>query len=173
MNNELDIRRIALIALMGALIFVLTFLVKVPLVVSEGYIHLGDAGITFAALAFGPWVAAVAGGLGTALADVTGGFAQWAVFSLIIHGLQGWLMGRLFRGPEARRSLIPAIGASLVTVVVGYFFAGYLLSGVASAVAEIPFNVIQVAAGSAVGIPLYFAARSAYPPLNRYHTDVK
>lgn len=171
MSQKPDIHRITLTALMGALVFVLTFVVKVPLMVSEGYIHLGDAGITFTALAFGPWVAAIAGGLGTALADVTGGFAQWAVFSLIVHGVQGWLLGRLFRSPDARASLIPAISASLLTVVTGYFIAGYILSGSASAIAEIPFNVIQVAAGSAVGVPLYFAARGAYPPLTRYRQN--
>jgi uncharacterized membrane protein len=39
----------------------------------------------------------VAGGLGTAFADVALGYAQWAFFSFIVHGLQGAALGLIIR----------------------------------------------------------------------------
>lgn len=80
-----DPRVLAVTAVMTAIVFVLTRMVQVP-TPARGYVHLGDAGVFFGAFAFGPWVGAVAGGLGTALADVTSGFPQWAVFSFLKIG---------------------------------------------------------------------------------------
>lgn len=167
MNRSIDIRRITLTALMAALIVVLTYVPRIPIPASGGYIHLGDAGITFAAYAFGPWVALVAGGLGTALADLLG-YPQWAIFSLIIHGAQGWTMGQVMRkSVNAGRIALSVVSGTLI-VVAGYFLASCIMSGPAVALTELIPNSIQGLSGGAVGIPLYFAVRRAYPPLRRY-----
>ena len=169
MSKDIDIRRITLTALMSALIFVLTR-TQLSVTPTGGYIHLGDAGIIFASLAFGPWVGMVAGGLGTALADITSGYAQWAIFSLLIHGLQGWAAGQLF--DKLRQRLLATIlasAASLVIVVGGYFIAGTILEGTAIAVGSLLPNTFQALGGSILGVPLYFAVLRAYPPLRRYH----
>ena len=162
-----NIRRITLTALMAALIFVLTTVPRIPVPATGGYVHLGDAGIAFAAAAFGPWVAMAAGGLGTALADLLG-FPQWAVFSLVVHGLQGLAMGLiLHRGLNWIRAAIAAI-ASVGIVVGGYFLAGVILQGAALAALEVIPNTIQALSGSLIGLPLYWAVRRAYPPLENY-----
>jgi len=163
----INIRRITLTALMAALIFVLTTVPRIPVPATGGYVHLGDAGIAFAAAAFGPWVAMAAGGLGTALADLLG-FPQWAIFSLIVHGLQGLAMGWILRkGLNWARALIAA-GASIAIVVGGYFLAGVILQGAALAALEIVPNAIQALSGSVIGLPLTWAVRRAYPPLENY-----
>lgn len=95
-RGRLDPRLPALAALMAALVFAMT-LVRLFPTPPGGYIHLGDGGVNFAAIAFGPWLGGVAGGLGTALADIAGGFGVWAVASFIIHGLQGVAVGWLSR----------------------------------------------------------------------------
>ena len=59
-RRSFDPRILAVTAVMTAIVFVLTRMVQVP-TPAKGYIHLGDAGIFFSALAFGPWVGAVAG----------------------------------------------------------------------------------------------------------------
>ncbi|MCU0522599.1 MAG: ECF transporter S component [Anaerolineae bacterium] len=162
-----NIRRITLTALMAALIFVLTTVPRIPVPATGGYVHLGDAGIAFAAAAFGPWVAMAAGGLGTALADLLG-FPQWAIFSLIVHGLQGLVMGMiLHRGLNWIRAGIAAV-ASVGIVVGGYFLAGVVLQGAALAALEVVPNTIQALSGSIIGLPLYWAVRKAYPPLETY-----
>ena len=122
-----DIRRITVTALMAALIFVLTVVPRVPTPVG-GYIHLGDAGVNFAALAFGPWVALFSGGVGTALADLMG-YPQWAIFSLIIHGLQGLAIGWIARKEFTLWRGALAVIAGTAIVVAGYFIAGTILVG--------------------------------------------
>jgi len=166
-RRSFDPRLLAVTAVMTAIVFVLTSMVRVP-TPARGYIHLGDAGVFFSALAFGPWIGAVAGGLGTFLADVAGGFPQWAVFSLLIHGLQGWVVGWTSQRWQGVAGLLLSTVLGGVIVVVGYFVAGIILSGIGAAVGELPMNIIQVAVGAAVGVPLFVAVRQAYPPLLRW-----
>ena len=168
MSDSVDIRRMALIALMGALIFVLTAIPRIPVPATGGYIHLGDAGITFAAYAFGPWVAAFAGGIGTAMADIAGGYAQWAVFSLLVHGLQGFLMGLIVKKAVNTLSVVLSVIAGAAIVVGGYFIAGTILMGAGAATAELIPNTIQGLTGGLIGVPLYLAVRKAYPPLAQF-----
>jgi len=39
--------------------------------------------------------------------------------------------------------------------------------GAAAAAAEAPFNITQNVAGALIGIPLVYAVRRAYPPINQ------
>lgn len=166
-HRRFDPRMLAVAAVMIAIVFVLTRVIQIP-TPAKGYIHLGDAGVFFSAFAFGPWIGAVAGGLGTALADVSGGFPQWAIFSFLIHGAQGLVVGWMVRKWPTTWGLLSSAVAGAVIVVVGYLLAGILLSGVAAALAEVPLNIIQVAAGAVVAIPLFVLVRQAYPPITRF-----
>jgi uncharacterized membrane protein len=183
-KQTLDPRQVATAAVMTAVVFAVTLAVRIntPIV---GYIHLGDAPLFFAAFAFGPWIGAIAGGLGTALADIAGGFPQWALISFLVHGLQGLLVGAVFfltkrqagslaaaeDSSRANQAAQLAIGIVLgviaggVVVVAGYYLGGIALVGKGEAVLEVPFNTVQVLAGSILGIILYLAVRRAYPPL--------
>lgn len=168
MKETLDIRRITLVALMSALIFVMTVVPRIPTPIG-GYVHLGDVIITFSALAFGPWVGALAGGIGTALADLYGGYAQFAVISLLVHGLQGLVIGLIVRRSESAVALTLSILAGAVIVVGGYFVAEIFLFGVAEALLELLPNALQGLVGGVVGVPLYMAVKRAYPPLILRH----
>jgi uncharacterized membrane protein len=154
-------------AIMTAIVFVLTRVIQVPTPV-VGYIHLGEVGIFFSAFAFGPIVAAIAGGVGTALADATSPYAQWAVYSLIVHGTQGFLAGWLARRLPGTWGSVTAAIAGGIVVVAGYLLAGTILVGFGAALAEIPLNLVQVTVGAVVAIPLYVAVRRAYPPILRF-----
>lgn len=156
--------RLAITAVMTGIVFVLTSIVHVP-TPARGYIHLGDTGVFFSAFAFGPWIGGVAGGVGTSLADVVGGFPLWAPFSLLIHGLQGWVVGWMSRRWPGVPGYIMSAVVGGVIVVVGYLAAGVLLSGVGAALGELPMNVIQVVGGAVVALPLFVAVRQAYPPI--------
>lgn len=164
MSRDVDIGRMTLIALMGALIFVLTALARIPVPATGGYVHLGDAAITFTAYAFGPWVAMFAGGMGTAMADVLG-YPQWAVFSLLIHGAQGLAMGWIVRKRINTITVLLSVITGATIVVAGYFAAGAFLVGVGAAALELIPNTLQGISGGLIGVPLYLAVRRAYPPL--------
>ena len=166
-ESSVNIRRMTLIALMAAMVFVLTVVPRIPVPATGGYIHLGDAGITFAACAFGPVVAMAAGGLGTAMADLMG-YPQWAIFSLIVHGFQGYVLGLFLRKKLTVLNTILSAIFSILIVVGGYFISGVILESAAVAVVEILPNTLQALSGSLVGIPLFLAVKRAYPPINRF-----
>jgi uncharacterized membrane protein len=158
---------IALSAVLIAMTAVFTLLVRVP-TPARGYVNLSDVAITFAALAFGPWVGAVAGGIGTGLADVIGGFAPFAPLSLVAHGLEGFLIGLLARGRRSVPAMAGAWAAGGLAMVAVYLVGeGLFYTGWPPALAEAPLNAFQAFVGGAVGIPLMLAVRAAYPPIER------
>ena len=140
-----------------------------------GYINLGDVAIFFTALTFGPFTAFAAGGLGTALADILGGYAQWAPITFFAHGIQGLLIGLLFRMIKKESSvqfifaLFLSFAAGTVIMAGTYFLTGGLMYGFGAAATEIPGNILQNVAGVLVGTSLYFAVRKAYPPIDGFN----
>lgn len=163
-----NVRRIALIVVMAAVVCVLTYFPKVPVPATGGYVHLGDLGATFAALAFGPWLSFLIAGGGMAVADLIGGYAIYAPGTLVIHGLQAVAVAYL---GQRRKTWIMFVAAGVggLIVVAGYFFYQWLILrlAVAAALAEVPFNIVQASVGL-VGVPLYLLVRRAYPPLVRW-----
>ncbi|MFH1084545.1 MAG: ECF transporter S component [Chloroflexota bacterium] len=158
---------IAVAAIMIALTAVFTLLVRVPIPATQGYFNFSDVAIFFAAFTFGPWIGLVAGGVGTALADIMGGYAQFAPLSLVAHGLEGLLVGLLARQARGWRLALAWLAGA--AAMVGLYFAGeFWVFGIGpEAFAEVPINLFQVAVGGLVGIPLYYAVRRAYPPITR------
>lgn len=167
MERRLSPAMIALMSVLIALTAVFTIVLQIPIPATQGYWNLSDAAITFAALAFGPWVGAVAGGVGTALADLATGYAQYAPISLLAHGLEGFLIGWLGRGRRSVSGMIVAWAAGAAAMVLVYLLGGTVLKGFPAAVAEVPFNVIQAVMGAVIGIPLVIAVRKAYPQIDQ------
>lgn len=156
--------RIVLTAVLVAFVTVLTYAVRVPIAPTRGYIHLGDVGVFFAAFTFGPAVGFLAGGLGTGLADVLGGYAQWAIPSFVIHGAQALVAGYIGFRQSYQRQLLGWLAGGLI-VVVGYFLVAAALYGVGAALVEVPGNFMQVTAGGLVAIPLATTLRHFWPPI--------
>jgi len=88
--------------LMIALVFVTTFSVKIPIPFTQGYIHAGDSMIFIAAILLGWKYGALAGGVGSALADILGGYANWAIPTLVIKTLMGALVGWIAKDAKER-----------------------------------------------------------------------
>lgn len=164
LNNP---RVLAMTAVMTALVLALTRpIVPTPV----GYIHLGDVAIYFASFAFGPWTGLVAGGLGTALADLTSGaYAFFAPLSLLVHGAQGFTAGYIYRRIPTPLGVVLGLLAGGLIVIGGYFMGEVLVpvwGGLAGALGELPFNAVQVLAGSVGGL-VYLAVARVYPRLRQ------
>jgi uncharacterized membrane protein len=164
--------RVAAIAVLSALTFVIGFFVRVPLPATNGIFTLADVTIFCAAFALGPASAGITGALGTALIDLIGGTAQYAPASFIVHGLEGLLAGLIAWAASGRvLTVILWILAGVTGVVVmtgGYLLAETLFyGGYATATTEIVFNVAQSGVGAVAGALLAIAVRRAYPPLAR------
>lgn len=117
-------------ALMVALTFVVTFFINIPaafILGAGGNINLGDTIIFVAAAVLGPVGGAIAGGLGSMIADLASSYVIYAPFTLIVKGCEGLLCGFLcryaFKGvrPIVRRIIAMVLAVALL--VVGYFFA--------------------------------------------------
>ena len=157
--------RIASIAILAAVTTVFTLLVRVPLP-ARGYFNLSDVAIVFTAITLGPFSAALAGGIGTGLADLISGFGIWAPFSLVVHGLQGLLVG-LIAQARPRNLVFQLLGGvvGIVMMVGGYLLAGLILEGAGPALTEVPGNLIQGGTGVVLGILVAAAVIRAYPPV--------
>jgi len=151
---------VVLSAVMAALVTVATYIIQIPVPTTTGYINVGDTMVFTSALVFGPLVGGIAGGLGSALADMWGGYWQFVPITLVVKGLEGLVAGLVSDGHRTWRDLLAVLigGAIMIS---GYFIAETFLLGYGAAAAsvEVPGNVFQVTAGGLVGIPVSFAVR--------------
>ncbi len=159
---KMDSRNLAAMAIMGALTTVVTMF-ALPFAPTGGFFNLGDAIVMTTALIFGPIVGAVAGGVGSALADLLLGYSEFAPFTLLIKGLEGLLIG-IIAGGKGKTSLARLAVAWVVggvVIVGGYWVAEafFLGLGVTAANAEIIINIPQ-AIGSIIGIPIALGVKS-------------
>lgn len=151
------IKHISVAALFTAMVVLMTSIIKIPTPATQGYLNFGDVMVLLTAILLGKKYGAVAGGIGSALADLLGGYASFAVFTLIIKGIEGYIAGllayRMGKRPSTTRLVIAAaIGGTWM--VLGYFLAESLMMGPKAALGEVPMNFIQAGAGIIVSIPI-------------------
>ena len=158
---------VAIAAIMIAVTTVSTMVLRIPIPATQGYFNFSDVAIYFAAFAFGPWIGFVAGGIGAAIADLMGGFPQWAVLTFLAHGLEGLVAGALGRGRELRGLILAWLAGTFVMMGIYFLGEGLVLTGWGPALAELPPNLLQNVGGGLIGIPLFYAVRKAYPPIIR------
>lgn len=151
-------------ALFIALVTAATMAVRIPNPATQGYINLGDAVIFTVALSFGYRAGGLAGGIGSALADLLGGYAIWAPWTLVIKGVEGALVG-LLSGQNRYKGWIRG-GAMAIAVLAGgawmataYYLAGGIMFGPVAALTEVPGNIAQAVTGMIVAFPLSAAVR--------------
>ena len=113
-------------ALFAALACVATMSIRIPTPGTGGYIHPGDAIVILAGIILGPVYGMLAGGIGSALSDLIGGYFVYVPITLVIKGL----------------------------VAGGYFICEFFLYG-SGAAASIPANIIQGVGGLIISAVLY------------------
>ena len=143
--GAMESKKMITTALLIALVTVTTMVVNVPLPGVKGYVNIGDSVILMAGLIFGPTVGALAGGLGSSLADLLLGYAYWAPWTLVIKGLEGFLAGWIIlRVPKAKlTSLILATSLAALVMALGYFSVGILYYGLGHALVSLPGDLLQ------------------------------
>lgn len=146
--------RLALCGMMAALIFVATYFVKLPMAMTNGYVHLGDGFILLAASLLG-WAAVPAAALGSLLADLMGGYVMYLLPTFIIKGAVAALAVLALR---ARHEWLRVLGLIVAEAVMvgGYFLVEWLILGygLAAASASLLGNAMQGLSGVVVGLLL-------------------
>ena len=161
----MNMKKFAQLGLFIALVAVCTMIVRYPIPQTNGYVNLGDSMVLLSASFFGPVGGFIAGGIGSALADILGGFPQWAMWTLIIKGIEALLVAGLIiiLRVQKKRISLPLILCFIIAtawMVLGYFIAETIMYDEKAALAEVPFNILQ-AFGSVV------LATLMYPVFNK------
>lgn len=152
-------------AMMTAMVMIATTFFKIPN--AMGYIHLGDGFVLLAAIILPKKYACFAGGVGAGLADIYGGYAVWAPWTLVIKIVMvlivqlffDFLTKRASNGKHiAKIAGIPfaelfAYVLAVLWTVSGYYIAqGFISGNWIAPVADVPGNVLQAAVGSIITI---------------------
>lgn len=159
--------QLSLMTVMTALVAVGTLVIRIPNPMG-GYFNVGDVMIFVSALTFSPLVGGFAGGVGSAIADMIG-FPVFAVPTLIIKGLEGFIAGLITNRKSVFRDAAAVVVAGSV-MVTGYFLVElYVLQwGMGGALAEVPGNVAQIVVGGVIGIPLSYVVRRRLPEILKH-----
>lgn len=157
MNNNL--KKLILTALFAALSCVATMSIRIPTPGTGGYIHPGDAIVILSGVILGPVWGFLAGGIGSALSDLIGGYFIYVPITFVIKGLVALAAGLLYQkvGKNQKSRYIAVIlsgVADIILVAGGYFVCEFFIYG-AGAAASIPANIIQGVGGLVISCILY------------------
>ncbi len=148
---------IALLAIMTALVTIMTLVIQIPYPGTSGYFNFGDTMVMLAGLLLGPVGGFFAGGIGSALADMISGYTFYAPITLIVKGFEGMAIGVFsFKVKKqvwlSKWDIVGVLVAAFI-MLTGYFVAQVILFGVAVAIGElVTVNLAQVAIGGAVAL---------------------
>lgn len=149
MEKTNNLKRLTTLALFTAVNVVIARVFLIPVPITHGYVNLCDAGIMLAALLYGKRGGATVGALSGLLLDLIAGYPQYMIFSFLIHGLEGYLVG-LFACRHQKSATMIGLLLGAVTVIIGYFLVDTLMYKLQAGVFSIPGNIIQTAVGAIV-----------------------
>ena len=154
-------------ALMICLVVLGTIVFRIPVPMTKGYIHLGDAMIYLAVLLLGKKHGSAAACLGSALGDIIGGYAFWAPFTFVIKFVMAFTAGLTIETHHSkhepgtfRRTLLYITGmtAGGLIMCAGYMIVErFMYGGWAPAFIGVPWNIGQFAAGIVIALGAYQA----------------
>ncbi|NLZ52899.1 MAG: ECF transporter S component [Thermoanaerobacteraceae bacterium] len=144
------IKKLASMGLFSALLVVTTVVLRFPIPTLNLYFNLGEAIIYLTALLYGAIPGALIGGVGSALADIIGGYPVWAPITFIIKGLEGYIVGSV-----AKKNRYFAVILGGITMMAGYAFAAGILYGIGAVPVELAGDFVQVSAGAVISLFLH------------------
>lgn len=181
--RNLSVKKLTLAGVMAALVFVMTYVPKVPVPPTGGYVHLGDGAIFLAALLLGP-LGVPAAAIGSGLSDILGGYMVYALPTMLIKALVALIAWKAYSPDEQHmvatitdihgnplymvwkkgwlRAAVAFIAAE-AAMVLGYFAFESVMYGAAAAWAAVGANCIQGIAGVAMGL----VCHALYPRLKQ------
>lgn len=145
------VKKMTTSALFMALTCVATMIIKIPTPGTGGYVHLGDAFVILSGILLGPVYGAVAGGIGSALADMLGGYFVYVPITLIVKAIMAAGVGLIYHKltKNLHNQFIKCILCGVyatVLVAVGYLFFESFMYG-SAALASVPANLGQGLSG--------------------------
>ena len=141
-------KKLTRLAMLTALTTALSLLFVLPVPQTKGVVTLCEAGIYTTALLLGGPSGAIVGSLSGGMIDFLSGYPEWALFSILIHGCQGYITGRFRHYP------LLALCLGSVTMILGYAAATTIMFGFGAGIASILSNSVQNVFSILVAFPL-------------------
>jgi len=154
-NKNTRILQLSLGGMLAALIFVATSFFKLPVSITQGYIHLGDGFILLGAALLGN-TAIIAAALGSALADLLGGYTMYILPTFLIKGAVAVVAVAALAKERPLWVRIAGMIMAEAVMVLGYFLVEWLVLGygLAAASGAVFPNIVQGLSGVIIGAAL-------------------
>lgn len=159
--KNLSVKKLTMAGVMAALVFVMTYIPKVPVPITGGYVHLGDGAIFLSTLLLGP-LGIPAAAIGSGLSDILGGYMVYAIPTILIKGVVALVAWKLWKEGSWLRAALAFVLAE-IAMVAGYFAFEAVMFGTAAAWGAVGPNCIQGIAGVALGL----VCHALYPRLKQ------
>jgi uncharacterized membrane protein len=153
------------IGIMAAIIYVATYLIKIP-VGQSAVFHIGDSMVYLAAILLGKKKGFIAAAIGMTIFDLTTPYFFWAPFTLVVKGGMAYITAMIayrkgYKGDNLWNNLFAFIIAG-TWMVFGYLISGFVVYKLTTnnalvAFADVPANIGQVIVGIALALPLSLA----------------
>ena len=150
------------IGIMSAIIYIATYLIKIP-VGNSAVFHIGDSMVYVAAILLGKKNGVIAAAIGMTIFDLTTPWFYWAPFTLVVKGGMAYLTAVIayrkgYEGDNLWNNLFAFIIAG-VWMIFGYLLSGFIVYKLTTnnallALMDIPANIGQVLVGIAIALPL-------------------
>ncbi len=141
MDNRHMARRVALGSVLAAAVALATLL-HIPMPGMRIYFNLGEGVIYTIAILLGARYGGLCGGIGAAMADILLGYPLWAPLTLVIKGVEGYVVGKA--APSGR---LRAIILGALIMIAGYTTSAGVLYGWKVAPAELLTDLLQTGIG--------------------------
>lgn len=163
-KTNANIKKIVYTSLAIAMVFLMTYIIKIP-APTNGYVNFGDIMIFAIAALIGKRTAFIAGGIGSAFSDLLSGYAIYSPATFIIKGLEGFICALIIKKSiNGKLNFITlGIGAAIgaAWMIFGYFAYDCIIYGVKGAFGDLYGNIIQGAVSTIVVIPIVLALSNA------------
>lgn len=140
-----------------AMTTVMTMVIKIPTISTNGYLNLGDMVVFIAAIVLGKKGGFIVGGVGSALADILLGYTHYAPITFVVKGLEGFIAGFLLETTLGKKYPLLATAIGGIWMAMGYYLAETLMYGAKAALAGIPGNTMQGLFGAVTAVILFKA----------------
>ena len=171
-NKKMDTKTLTMLALLAALSYVVFTFGQIRITLPGGdatSIHLGNAVCVLGALLLGGMYGALAGGIGSAMADLLSGYTHYVPATFLIKflmALAAWfLFSRLADKVNRTVSLLISAAAAELIMMTGYFlYQSTILGYGLAAFSSVPGNITQGITCSVLAIVCIHALYAAKVP---------
>ncbi len=155
--KKFSTKDIVLIGMLSAMCTIATF-IKIPYG-NGAMVHLGTAALFTIAIIFGGKYAGLSGAIGSGIYDIMMGFSPYTVWTFVIKGLAGLIVGSIAHGIEKKgnKNLYHLIGCIMGGIwTLGAYFVAWtvVLGSYQGAILNIPSSIISSAVGTVVALPV-------------------